>query len=199
MCAHASLSQDGFCHKDLWVVSIVQHHSLFDLQGTLSVHLQLGGLLTSKMRNMWSGQGPASSLNHPAILFLEYLPWRGGRGEVGHLPPGSMTKTLFPVIKVLSHCKQFFVMDRASSYTLLRGLLLFMKQQFSVSVREHLIRVGPRTQVSQESLVHPCWCCYQMHLCVLVLHSEAKQIKTWQCGAEKGLLQGQARGMGGLC
>ena len=31
-----------------------------------------GGLLTSRTRNMWSRQGPASSLNHPAVLVLEF-------------------------------------------------------------------------------------------------------------------------------
>ena len=31
-----------------------------------------GGLLTSKMRNTCSGQGPPSSLNCPAILVLEF-------------------------------------------------------------------------------------------------------------------------------
>ena len=84
-------------------------------------------------------------------------------------------------------------MDGASSYILLRGFLLVMKRRFSVSVREPLIRVGPRTEVSQEALVHPCCCCCQMHLCVLALHSEAKQVRTRQCGAEKGLLQGHVR------
>ena len=53
-----------------------------------------GGLLTLGMRNMWSVQGPASSLNCPAILVLEFwsmdnespiaFPWGGA-----HLPPAS--------------------------------------------------------------------------------------------------------------
>ena len=53
-----------------------------------------GGLLTLGTRNMWSVQGPASSLNCPAILVLEFrsienespiaLPWDGAR-----LPPAS--------------------------------------------------------------------------------------------------------------
>ena len=35
-----------------------------------------GYLMTSRTRNMWSGQGPASSLNCPAILTLEF--WSTG-------------------------------------------------------------------------------------------------------------------------
>ena len=31
-----------------------------------------GYLMTSRTRNMWSGQGPASSLNCPTILTLEF-------------------------------------------------------------------------------------------------------------------------------
>ena len=31
-----------------------------------------GGLLTSRMRWMWPGQGPASCLNCPAVLILEF-------------------------------------------------------------------------------------------------------------------------------
>ena len=48
------------------------------------------GLLTLRMRNTWSGQGPASSLNCSAIAVLEFqstgnespvaLPWVGGDG-----------------------------------------------------------------------------------------------------------------------
>ena len=36
MYAHASLSQDGFCHKGLWV----EHP--FGLQGAFSAHMWLG-------------------------------------------------------------------------------------------------------------------------------------------------------------
>ena len=52
------------------------------------------GLLTLRMRNMWSGQGPASSLNCPASLVLELRSpgnesrWGGGGGG-GDLPPAS--------------------------------------------------------------------------------------------------------------
>ena len=44
-----------------------------------------GGLLTARMRNMWSGEGPASSSNSPVVLILGFwstenespiaLPW----------------------------------------------------------------------------------------------------------------------------
>ena len=61
MCAHACLSQYGSYCKGLWAFV---HHSLC-MYGW-------GDLLTSGMRNMWSRQGPASSLNCPAILVLEF-------------------------------------------------------------------------------------------------------------------------------
>ena len=61
MCAHAFLSQDGFYQRGLWV-----EHPLtslpFDLQGAFLHVCDLGHLLTSGIRNMWSEQGPASSL-----------------------------------------------------------------------------------------------------------------------------------------
>ena len=47
---------------------------LFDLQGTLLHMCSPRGLLTSRLRNTWSGQGPAFSLNCPAILVLEFWP-----------------------------------------------------------------------------------------------------------------------------
>ena len=57
-----------------------------------------GGPLTSRMRNMWSEQGPTSSLNCPDFLFLEFwsveneslvpLPW-GNEGAI-HLLPESV-------------------------------------------------------------------------------------------------------------
>lgn len=45
-----------------------------------------------EMRNMWSGEGPASSPNSPVVLFLEF--WSAGISNhftlgVGHLPPAS--------------------------------------------------------------------------------------------------------------
>ena len=99
MCVHASLSQDGFYPKGLWV-----DHPLtsppFDLQGAFLCMCGPGGLLTSRMREMWPGQGPASCLNCPALLVLESqftgnespiaLPWQGGGGWGGiYLPPAS--------------------------------------------------------------------------------------------------------------
>ena len=71
MSAHASLSQDGSYHKGLWV-----DHPLtslpFDLQGAFLCLCGRAGLLTWRMREMWPGQGPASCLNCPAILVLEF-------------------------------------------------------------------------------------------------------------------------------
>ena len=54
MWVHASLRQDGFYRRGLWVVSISWHHSPFDLQGAFLRMCSWGGLLTSRMRNMWS-------------------------------------------------------------------------------------------------------------------------------------------------
>ena len=62
------------------------------------LHLcSLRGLLTMRMRNMWSGQGLAASLNCPALLLLEFrstgnespitLPWGSGGPN---LPPASL-------------------------------------------------------------------------------------------------------------
>ena len=44
----------------------------FDLQGAFLRVCGQGGLLTSGMKSVWSGQGPASSLNCPASLLLEF-------------------------------------------------------------------------------------------------------------------------------
>ena len=54
--------------------SILRGCSPLDLQGAFLRTSGQGGLLTSGMRNMWSEEGPASSLNCPAILVLEFWP-----------------------------------------------------------------------------------------------------------------------------
>ena len=67
MYVHTTLSQHGFYWKGLWV-----EHPLtstrFGLQGAFLWGCGREGLLTWRMRTIWSGQGPASSLNCPAIL-----------------------------------------------------------------------------------------------------------------------------------
>ena len=68
MCEHTSLGQDGFYQRGIWLAPL-----LFDLQGVFLGRCGWGSLLTFRMRNAWSGQGPASSLNGPAILLLEFL------------------------------------------------------------------------------------------------------------------------------
>ena len=72
------------------------------LQGAFSVHVWLGRLLTLEKTDTRSEQGPASSLNCPAILVLEFqaignespiaLLWgrRRGWGCWGHLLPASI-------------------------------------------------------------------------------------------------------------
>ena len=51
-CAYASLSQDGFYQRGLWVFNITEHHSLLDLQGAFLLMYSQGRLLTLRMRNM---------------------------------------------------------------------------------------------------------------------------------------------------
>ena len=77
----------GFYCKGIWV-----EHSLtilpFGLQGAFLHMCGRGGLLTLRTRDMWSEQGPASSLNCPAILVLEF--WSIGNellypGRVGSI------------------------------------------------------------------------------------------------------------------
>ena len=64
-------SSHGFYRKGLWV-----EHPLtslpFDLQGAFLCVCGHRGLLSSRMRNMCSAQGPAFSLNCPASLVLEF-------------------------------------------------------------------------------------------------------------------------------
>ena len=48
------------------------------------MHVWLVGLMTLRMRNMWSGQGLASSLNRPAIDILEF--WSAGNESPVTLP-----------------------------------------------------------------------------------------------------------------
>ena len=63
MYVHASLSKHGFYHKSLWVFLA----SLpFDLQGAFLCTCSHGGLLTSRMRNMWSGKAQP----HPLTVLL---------------------------------------------------------------------------------------------------------------------------------
>ena len=54
-----------------------------------------GGLLVLGMRDMWSGKGPASSLNCPAILVLEFQ-------SIGNESPNPGIKPYSPGI--LTHC-----------------------------------------------------------------------------------------------
>ena len=67
----------------------------FDLQGVFLHMCGQGGLLTLIMRNLWSGQGPAISLNCPAIFVLEFqssgneAPVASNWGRGAHLPPVS--------------------------------------------------------------------------------------------------------------
>ena len=97
ICVHASLGHDRFYWGDLWVTWSELTILSFDLQGDFLYMWGQGGLPTLRMRNMWSGKGPASSLNCPAILVLELwfkgnkspvtLPWgRGGREGIYLLP-----------------------------------------------------------------------------------------------------------------
>ena len=77
MCAHASLSRDGFYCKGLWVVSITYYEvvppSLSNLQGAFLHMYGWGSLLTLRMRNkqsLLSEQDPAWSHHGPAVFRL---------------------------------------------------------------------------------------------------------------------------------
>ena len=52
--------------------SIPRHYTPVDIQGAFLWTCVLGGFLTLGMRNMWSGQSSAFSLNCPALLVLEF-------------------------------------------------------------------------------------------------------------------------------
>ena len=54
MYARTSLSQDGVYRRGLWVGLTTWRHSPFDLQGAFLHMCSWGGLLTLRMRNMWS-------------------------------------------------------------------------------------------------------------------------------------------------
>ena len=58
----------------------------FDLQAAFLHRYGWGGFLTSRMRNVWSGQGPVSSLIRPAVLILEF--WSLGNESPITLPWG---------------------------------------------------------------------------------------------------------------
>ena len=79
MSAHASLSQNGFYRKGIWVEQPLTY-SPFDLQVTFSVHMWLGRSPDFEKRNMWrSGQGPASSLIVLLILEFQFI---GGKSPI---------------------------------------------------------------------------------------------------------------------
>ena len=71
------------------------HNSPFDLQGAFSAPVQSKRSPDLRMRNMWSGQGQAASLNRPAVLLLEFQPtginlqslYPGGVGDPIYLLP----------------------------------------------------------------------------------------------------------------
>ena len=67
---HASLRQDRFYRRGLWAECILTSLP-FDFQRHF-LHFQRG-LLTLRMRNMWSGYSQTSPLNCPAVLFQGVL------------------------------------------------------------------------------------------------------------------------------
>ena len=88
------VNQSGYYYKGIWVGNIPSHNSPVASKEPFMCMCCQGGLLTLGMRGMWSGQGPASCLNCPANLILEFqsvgnespiaLPWQVGGG-----PPAS--------------------------------------------------------------------------------------------------------------
>ena len=87
MYASVSLSQDGSYRKGIWYTLTWLP---FGILGAFSAHVQLRRSPEFGTRSMWSVQGPASSLNCPAVLVLKLrstenksltaLPWVGGWG-----------------------------------------------------------------------------------------------------------------------
>ena len=73
-CAHTSLSQNGFYRKGIWVGNIPWANSPLASKESFLCMCGQGGLLTLRIRNKWSGQGPVSSLNCSPILILEFHP-----------------------------------------------------------------------------------------------------------------------------
>ena len=84
MCVHTSLSQDGFHRKGVWV-----EHPLasfpFGLQGAFLCMCGQGSLLTSRMRNMWSGRALP-----PHLIVLLLSSWIFS-------PQGMNLQSLYPV------------------------------------------------------------------------------------------------------
>ena len=76
LCVHTSLGSDGFYWKGVWVQNIPWHDSLLTSEEPFWCTCGWGGLLTSEIRNVWSGQSPTFFLNCPALLALEF-PSRG--------------------------------------------------------------------------------------------------------------------------
>ena len=87
-CSHTSLRQDGFYQRGLWVEHLLTSLT-FDPQGAFLCVCGREGLLASRMKNVWSRQGPAYSLNC-SVFVLEFwftgnespidLPWELGVG-----------------------------------------------------------------------------------------------------------------------
>ena len=70
--SHASLNQDGYYRKGKWVRNIPWHNSHLASKELFLYRYGQGGLLTSRIRNTWSGQGPTSSFHCLAIFVLEF-------------------------------------------------------------------------------------------------------------------------------
>ena len=73
MRARASLSQDGFYRRGIWAKHLLTSLPFRPPQ-SLSAHVWVGRSPDLRLRNMWSQQGPASSLNCPAILSWNFSP-----------------------------------------------------------------------------------------------------------------------------
>ena len=72
MRACASLSQDGFYRRGIWAKHLLTSLP-FRPPKSLSAHVWVGRSPDLRLRNMWS-QGPASSVNCPAILSWNFSP-----------------------------------------------------------------------------------------------------------------------------
>ena len=99
MCVHTHLLAKMDSTKADYGESIPWHNSPLTSKEPFLCTCDWGGLLTSGMRGMWSGQGPAASLDGHAALVLEFLSKRHespialqwGSGYIYLLPQSTST------------------------------------------------------------------------------------------------------------
>ena len=112
-----------------------------------------GGFLTLRMRNMWSGHDPASSLNYPASLIVEFC-LTGNESLItlpggGHLPPA-----IYLFFKMLSKWKFYFFQINLFSLEVNYFTILYWFCHTSTWICHRYIRV-PHPEPLSTSLPGP--------------------------------------------